>query len=78
MTEFKGQYFCQEHNKYHLEYRGEHYYFDTTRQAEAFMDLKEPPKVREIPKEKSLLKYFIGASVLVWVGCEYIYFSYFA
>jgi YHS domain-containing protein len=38
MSEFKGQYYCQEQDKYHLEYQGKHYYFDTIKQAVEFMD----------------------------------------
>lgn len=38
MNEFKGQYFCQEQNKYHLEYQNKHHYFDTIKEACEFMD----------------------------------------
>jgi hypothetical protein len=51
MSEFKGQYFCQERNKYHLEYQNKHYYFDSTREATNFMDKIEEDNMKKQTKQ---------------------------
>lgn len=49
--EFKGQYYCQERNQYHLGYQGKHYYFDSIKEATNFMNTIEENNMKKQTKQ---------------------------